>query len=754
MKSESCFCISINIILILLTNLNTIRMKFHLRSIAMMLLVTSFTFAQHIQTHLTKVERTNNKSQIDNYFDRNLAPFYHGVASGDPLENAVIIWTRVTVNQPTIKVSWKIATDANMSQIANQGEVITNQSKDYTVKIDATGLNPFTTYYYQFEAEGKKSIIGKTRTTPAVDDMVDNVRLAVVSCSNYQNGYFNAYNQIANRDDIDAVVHLGDYIYEYESGGYGYSDDIGRGHLPENEIITLDDYRVRYSFYRLDPMLRNIHQKHPFIAIWDDHEFANDANKFGAENHTTATEGNWEVRKNNAYKAYFEWMPVRANTIEQYRLYRTISYGKLMDLIMLDTRIEGRDTQINSSKNLISAAASNEKFKNYVQDVIAKKDLSKRENIEQILETILPMVLTVSNTTKTKAQGLSQEEFTEVIKSFTDLVMNKESLKSKNNLQQSKLETLLQKGLVYNDMYNSKENKATYNSILGLEQFDWLTNQLSSSTAKWIVIGNQVMLMPWNGVPSNDAWDGYKTERDKLLNYIRVNSIDNVVVLTGDIHSTFAGEVRYNGDCEMCEFVVPSVTSQNLDVAGGIASGIGEFYIKLLNRHIKDVDLDNHGYFVLDVKEDRVQADWYDIEELSKPQVGETRSRGWYVNANNCRMIKARSEAKGINRSSGILSADTKEINNTSSKEDIIVIGVYPNPMQDEGNIHYLINNATKVMIRLYDMTGKMITTLQNKKVEKGVYNLSFKGDSIPKGNYIITIETNTTKISRKIIIQ
>lgn len=726
-------------------------MKSFSQTFLVLYFITQFFYAQDIDTRLTKIERATNTTTINNYFDTNLAPFYHGVASGDPLEDAVIIWTRVTTNSTSVTVKWKVATDIAMTQIVKQGQVNTDQDKDYTVKVDITNLSAYKTYYYQFEVLGIKSIIGKTRTAPAKEDMINNLRFAVVSCSNYQNGYFNVYNQIAKRNDIDAVIHLGDYIYEYESGGYGYSDTIKRGHLPENEIITLDDYRVRYSYYRLDPMLRNVHQQHPFINIWDDHEFANDANKYGAENHSPATEGDWEIRKNNAHKAYFEWMPVRANTIEQYRLYRTISYGKLMDLIMLDTRIEGRDTQINSSKNLISAAASNANFKQYAKNVIAKKDLTSEEDVKEILTTVLPMILTISGDTKNKNIGLSKEEFKIVVNSFADFIVKKKTsgIESK---QKSELEKLLKKGTVYTKEFNDKENRTTYKSILGSEQFNWLTNQLSVSTAKWRIIGNQVMVMPWNGVPSEDAWDGYKEERDRLLSYIKTNTINNVVVLTGDIHSTFIGEVEYKGECEMCEFVVPSITSQNLDFLGEFGSGVAEFYIKLLNRHIKDVDMDNHGYFILDVTEDKVQADWFDIDDLTKPAVGERRSRSWYVNSNDCKVRKALNASIAKNVNQELLSNNTRK--QTIATDDFIIIGIYPNPMENEGNIHYLVNRNTKIIISLYDLNGKLIQRLQNKDVVKGIYNLSFNASGIESGNYVVAIETENIKVSRKIIIK
>lgn len=697
---------------------------------------------------LIKIERSSDED-LTTFFNPDLAPFYHGVASGDPLEDAVIIWTRITTNNPLVSGTWKVSRNATMTSVVAQGQFTTDQSKDFTVKVDVKGLQDFTTYYYQFEAEGKKSIVGKTRTAPAKNEMVDNVRFAIVSCSNYQGGYFNAYNQIAKRSDIDAVIHLGDYIYEYETGGYGDDNLIDRGHLPNKEIVTLNDYRVRHSYYKLDPMLRNIHQQHPFITIWDDHEFANDANQFGAENHQPQSEGNWQTRKNNAYKAYFEWMPIRANTIEEYRLYRKISYGSLMDLVMLDTRIEGRDTQVDSSKDLISKAAKNNFFKDVVNKTLEGKNLNNPKDLKQILRTVLPFLLTISDGAE-KSNAITTAEFDEVVERFADMVLSRKKLDEQTKNQ--RLVHLLNKGNKYNNQKLNVDNKATYKSILGETQFNWLTTTLQNSTTRWRIIANQVMMMPWNGVPSNDAWDGYDTERNRLLQFVANNGINNVVVLTGDIHSTFVGEVRYDGKCQACEFVVPSVTSTNLDFLGGAVSGISEFYVRLLNWHVKDVDLSNHGYYILDVKEDRVQADWFDTEVINRPFSGEQRSRSWYVNNNNCRLYKANSAS-----SSSIQRGANATINTLPSERSIdsmLVLGVYPIPMADQGNIHYILNSDSEVKITLYDMSGRLVNVLQQGIFTKGMYNLSFDTSTLNNGNYILSLENNGTKIQRKIVVK
>lgn len=270
-------------------------------------------------------------------YDTTLKPFYHGVASGDPMNDRVIIWTRVTPEDsvPSIDVQWQVAGDANFSAIIASDTFATTPAHDYTVKVDVTGLQPDQTYYYRFTAFGKTSATGRTKTTPAAGG--DSVKFAVVSCSNWEFGYFNAYSRIAEKD-IDAVLHLGDYIYEYATGNYG-DTTIGRFNLPAHEIVSLHDYRTRHAQYRLDNGLREVSRQHPFITIWDDHEFANNVYKQGAQNHQPETEGDFTLRKAAAKQAYYEWLPIR----ESEKLYRSFSYGDLAQLIMLDERIEGRE---------------------------------------------------------------------------------------------------------------------------------------------------------------------------------------------------------------------------------------------------------------------------------------------------------------------------------------------------------------------------------------------------------------------------
>ncbi|MGE0770317.1 MAG: alkaline phosphatase [Cyclobacteriaceae bacterium] len=276
------------------------------------------------------------------HYDSALKPFYHGVASGDPLPDRVIIWTRVTPASRVerVAVEWEVSEDEQFASIYKADTTSTGPNRDYTVKIDVDALKPGKTYYYRFKALGYTSMAGRTKT--ATVDLADSIKFAVVSCSNWEWGYFNAYEKIAERPVLDAVIHLGDYIYEYGVGKYG-DTTIGRFNLPPHEIVTLQDYRTRYALYRLDRGLRRVHQQHPFIAIWDDHEVANNSYTTGAQNHQ-ANEGDYQARKAAARQAYYEWLPIR----EGGELYRSFSFGSIADLIMLDERLAGRTAPVDS----------------------------------------------------------------------------------------------------------------------------------------------------------------------------------------------------------------------------------------------------------------------------------------------------------------------------------------------------------------------------------------------------------------------
>lgn len=273
--------------------------------------------------------------------------FQHGVASGDPLADAVILWTHLTSEDGgPLDVFWEIATDAEFSNRVAADWTLASVEHGHTVKLDVAGLQPATTYFFRFRALGRSSAIGRTRTAPR--GAVDRMRLAVMSCASLAHGYFHAYRDVAARSDLDAVLHLGDYIYEYGNDEYGAI----RTYEPAHEILTLADYRTRYAQYRRDPDLQAAHQQHPFICVWDDHEIANDSWRGGAENHTDPSaagpnEGPYDERSAAAKQAYAEWMPIRDQL--DGRIFRSFAFGGLIDLMMLDTRHWDRDRQTTAT---------------------------------------------------------------------------------------------------------------------------------------------------------------------------------------------------------------------------------------------------------------------------------------------------------------------------------------------------------------------------------------------------------------------
>ena len=481
------------------------------------------------------------------------APFFHGVASGDPLSDQVMLWTKVTPstgNLNSIPVYWQIATDVNFTNIINFGQTTADSISDFTVKLDICGLQPATYYYYAFNALGQNSVTGRTKTAPATGGT--EARFAVASCSSYEHGYFNAYESMSKRNDLDAVIHLGDYIYEYASGGFSSSvlTGAGRTYQPTTEIITLNDYRIRHSHYKLDDQLQRVHQVHPFVTTWDDHETANDSYKDGAENHSPGTEGPWINRKISGTQAYKEYMPIRnPDPNDDVKIWRKLRYGDLLDLIILDSRLWARDEQ----------------------------DLGQTNN---------------SN-----------------------------------------------------------------HKLLGNDQFTWLESQLSDSSTQWKVICQQVMMAPLEilGFAVNaDQWDGYNSERNRLINYIENNNVANPVVLTGDIHTSWVNNVPGNATTTAAvEFVVTSVTSPGLDVIetalGQIPQPILDFFggavtgvITGLNPHMQYVNVEDHGYMVLTVNQNKAQGDyvWLDREVID---TSDAAGSSYYTNDGISNMLEATS---------------------------------------------------------------------------------------------------------------
>ncbi|MDQ0466344.1 alkaline phosphatase D [Caulobacter ginsengisoli] len=281
--------------------------------------------------------------------------FSHGVASGDPLSDRVMLWTRITpAGEEAVKGDWQVAADAGFGKIVRKGSFTTDAGRDWTVKVDATDLKPGQAYWYRFRVGGVASPIGRARTLPA--GPTKDVVLAVASCSLWQGGHFNAYQAIADLKRVDAVLHLGDYIYEYGKDGYGaeQGQKLNRFVDPPHEILTLADYRRRHAQAKSDPKLQAAHARAPWIVVWDDHESANDTWQGGAENHQPDKEGDWATRKAAAIRAYFEWMPIREPAPGKMSdsIWRGFQFGDLVSLLMVETRISARSRQLTYAADL------------------------------------------------------------------------------------------------------------------------------------------------------------------------------------------------------------------------------------------------------------------------------------------------------------------------------------------------------------------------------------------------------------------
>jgi alkaline phosphatase D len=498
---------------------------------------------------------------------RQRVSFDHGVASGDPLHDRVIIWTCVTTPNwyDDVEVKWEVARDPRMRSIVAHGRVNANMLRDFTVKIDVAGLEPAHSYYYVFSAAGERSVIGRTRTLPR--DRADAARLAMVSCSNLPIGIFNVYALIARRADLDAVLHLGDYLYEYANFTFGDGNLLGRVPNPDKELIALVDYRLRHAQYKADADLQAAHRQHPFICVWDDHEIANDAWKDGAQNHNPELgEGDWQLRKRAAIRAYFEWMPIRESGQDPgERIFRQFRFGDLADLLMLDTRIHGRDRQ---------------------------------------LPPIGP------------SGGLPADD------------------------------------PLVNDAART---------LLGFDQEAWLTENLALSQSQgmtWRLLGQQVMMAqssPDNGQRffSPDQWDGYIPARQRLFNAVRTHGVDNLVVLTGDVHSSWANELTENpwnpagydpatGRGVLgVEFVTPGVTSPG--VLDPVQAAQAAASLRSASPHMKYVELNKRGYVLLDLDRERIQGEFWHVATVNAPSRDETMAAAFINEAGASRLQPATS---------------------------------------------------------------------------------------------------------------
>lgn len=533
------------------------------------------------------------------------AQFLHGVASGDPAQDAVILWTRVTPDSAgDVKVSWQVASDAAFSQLVTTGEMVTNANRDYTVKIDARGLRAGQTYFYRFMTGGKTSEVGKTRTLPEGD--VSSVKLAVMSCANFPAGYFNVYELAAAQDDLDAVVHLGDYIYEYARGGYAseHAAELGREVLPANELLTLSDYRTRYAQYHTDASLQKLHAKVPFITVWDDHEVANDTWRDGAENHNEG-EGDFAVRKEAALQAYFEWLPIRPwREGNHEEIYRSFSYGNLVDLHMLDTRVLARDKQLDYADYMDAStgAFDGERF---------LADVTSTTRTMLGLTQLLWLQGTLLQATGTW-QVLGQQ-----------ILMGKMSLPAAIATQQMSIPQYAMLGALAKLAARAAANDPT----LTAAELQYLQANQALLTPEVIAL-LQLPSIPYN----LDAWDGYAYEREVILGTAKSKN-HNLVVIAGDTHNAWANELKdVNGDTVGVEFATSSVSSPGLEYYLNLPAEqipATEAAIVELVPDLKYTNLKDRGFMTLTFTKEAVRSDWHYVSTILAKEFEESTSRSY-----------------------------------------------------------------------------------------------------------------------------
>jgi len=553
--------------------------------------------------------------------------FAHGVASGDPQADRVVIWTRVSPEREgTVPVRWIVARDRDLHNVVKTGVIETNAARDYTVKADVEGLRPGAPYFYGFRAGAAQSAVGKTRTLPR--GRLDRLTLAVASCASFSHGFFNAYEAIAARDDVDVVLHLGDYIYEYGVAGYGgdVALRLGRVPLPDVECLRLEEYRARHAQYKTEPELQAAHAAAPWIVVWDDHEIANDCWTGGAENHQP-NEGVWAERKRAALQAYYEWMPIRepapGRAFEA--INRAFQFGDLANLVMLETRLLAR-----------------------AQPLDYARDLPVEQQRWDITDPERPVALRAHepDTARMRRLPAIYERAGDEIRPVLDWRRAAALASQTPNLPEA---------------FSLAPDRAALDALLGARdllgdtQHAWLAEQLGRPAA-WRVIGNQVLmasvlapdlsrtpaelaqalerLRP--GVSqllkltrfelplSADGWDGYPAERARVLEAIRAGA-GATVVLTGDTHAAWANEIADGGGRAAVELGTTSITSPSdadYFAPAGIDFSAG---VRARNANVKWTDARHRGFLLLTLTHENALAEFFAVSTILSKQYETTR---------------------------------------------------------------------------------------------------------------------------------
>jgi alkaline phosphatase D len=502
--------------------------------------------------------------------------FTHGVASGEPGPDRVLLWTRFAGAQgSSASLDYELADSIDFARVLAGGQVNASEDRDWCAKAVATGLEPGRWYYYRFTGpNGATSPVGRTRTLPV--GKVDRFRMAVFSCANLGFGFFNAYRHAAEDGAFDAVLHLGDYYYEYRKGEYPTlrQSVAGRLLLPENETVSLADYRARHADYRADPDLQRLFQLQPWIMVWDDHETANDSWKGGAENHQPETEGPWPAREAAALRAYREWLPVSDETWSAYEI------GDLATLFRLETRLTARDEPFDlatiargSDEQAVAALG---KFREGAWRDPARTLMGATQ------EAWLAAGLKASRRAGKPWQVLAQQ-----------VVMGS-----------IRLPASIAEGM------RSESPEFVRRRI---------TNGVAASNAG----------LPWN----MDAWDGYPAARDRLLADARAADA-NLVVLSGDSHNAWANNLTSGRDAAGIEFAGTSVTSPGAEGSlPWIAPDRLAADTVALNPGLAWCDTARRGYMAVELTPARSTCEWRFMDTVRQRSTRLASSRTMAVEA-------------------------------------------------------------------------------------------------------------------------
>ena len=457
--------------------------------------------------------------------------FTQGVASGEPSPEGITLWTRLGEQAGDRKLALEVSDDPGFGRLLYRRNVVARAAKDHTIQVRVERkqfLEPGERYWYRFATRDGSSPVGRFRTARPADSR-EPVRIAFFSCQDYHAGYYGAHQTIADIDDLDLVVCLGDYVYErnFYPGPDDRLDTLGAN--GDGEVQTLEEYRQKYQLYKADADLQAMHAAHPFTAIWDDHEVEDN---FAGDHPGEATidpRVPFAARRTNGFRSFFEYMPMRRLRGLDYRLYRKLSLGRTVEVFLTDQR-------------------------QYRDDQPCGDDL------------------------------------------FTPC----------------------------------PDTETPGRRYLGDQQKEWLKDELTASRAGWKVIASQLMLMSLDEGPgiaiNKDSWDGYSDERGEILTHVRDRGVKDIAVLTGDIHTFFAGEVGVNGrgpDSVATEFVGGSITSPGIpetvsETTGGALtpeqSAPLTGNVRLVNPHIKYFEQTSRGYGLLEANDQELLVTFKGVE--------------------------------------------------------------------------------------------------------------------------------------------